>query len=92
MTQLDSTICPPCGRSSTGCRHSHLGYLAACAESETWFYELVEPLCADMMTVFYAWTAAIEWHRLISALVEHEHLTWHDAQLKAAAMIKEVAP
>ncbi|MEV0307835.1 hypothetical protein [Nonomuraea fuscirosea] len=92
MTQLDSTVCPPCGRSSTVCRHSFLGYLATAAESETWFWSLVAPLNVTALTVRAAETAAMEWHKLIGALVEAEGLTWKEAHVKAAAMIEEVRP
>ncbi|TMR99577.1 hypothetical protein [Nonomuraea basaltis] len=90
MTQLDSTICPPCGRSITVCRHSYLGHLAARAEGETWFWSLVMPLDAAALTVWAAHAAAIEWHRLIGALVKAESLTWKEAHVKAAEMIEEV--
>ncbi|MEU6778633.1 hypothetical protein ABZ912_05475 [Nonomuraea angiospora] len=90
MTQLDSTICPQCGRSATVCRHSFLGHLAARAEGETWFWSLVMPLDVTQLTVWAAHTAAIEWHKLIGALVETQHLTWTEAHMKAAEMIKEV--
>ncbi|MFI7706539.1 hypothetical protein [Nonomuraea sp. NPDC049480] len=92
MTQLDSTICEPCGRSITVCRHSFLGHLAAQAEGETWFWSLVMPLEVAALTVWAAHMAAIEWHKLISALVEAEYLTWKEAHVKAAAMIKEARP
>ncbi|MEV1167428.1 hypothetical protein [Nonomuraea sp. NPDC049784] len=91
MTQLDSTICPPCGRSITVCRHSFLGHLAARAEQETWLWSLAEPLGGEL-AVSFAETAAIAWHKLISALVETQHLTWKAAHVKAAEMIKEVQP
>lgn len=90
MTQLDSTTCPPCRRSITVCCHSFLGHLAAVAESETWFHSLVEPLGVTALTIRAAELAAIEWHRLIGALVEAEDLTWSEAHVKTAAMIREV--
>ncbi|MGR6915351.1 hypothetical protein ACU635_13995 [[Actinomadura] parvosata] len=92
MTQLDTAICPTCRRSTTVCRQSFLGYLATVAESETWFWSLVAPIGVIPMTVRTAEDAAIAWHKLIGALVETENLTWKEAHMKAAAMIKEVHP
>ncbi|MFC7582503.1 hypothetical protein ACFQYP_00840 [Nonomuraea antimicrobica] len=90
MAQLDTAICPECRRSTTVCRQSLLGHLAAEAERQTWFWSLVAPVDVIPMTVWAAEDAAIAWHKLISALVETEDLTWKEARAKAAAMIKEV--
>ncbi|MEQ4717842.1 hypothetical protein [Nonomuraea sp. B19D2] len=90
MPQLDTTICPACRRSTTVCRQSFLGYLAAEAERQTWVWSLVAPIGVNQMTIWAAEDAAIAWHTLISALVETENLTWKDAHAKAAAMIKDV--
>ncbi|GAB2918067.1 hypothetical protein ACFMQL_20160 [Nonomuraea fastidiosa] len=92
MSHLDTTICPPCGRSATVCRHSYLGHLAAEAERETCFHSLAEPLGVHEITIRAAELAATAWHRLIGALVEAEGLMWKEAYAKAAEMIREVAP
>ncbi|MEV6157907.1 hypothetical protein AB0L53_46970 [Nonomuraea sp. NPDC052129] len=92
MPQPDSAIYKPRGYSITVCRHSFLGHLAARAEGETWFWSLVMPLDVAELTLWAAHMAAIEWHKLISALVKAETLTWKEAHAKTAAMIKEARP
>lgn len=89
MTQLDTTTCPSCGKSTTICRHSHLGSLAADAERETWFWSLVAPLGVLALTVPAAFDAAHAWHKLIGALVQADRLTWQEAHAKATEMITE---
>jgi hypothetical protein len=91
MAHLDSTICPPCGRSITVCCHSYLGHLAARAEFETWLLSIALTL-GPAAVLSFAETAAIAWHSLIRALVEAAGLTWKEAHAKAAAMIEEVQP
>ena len=91
MTIIDTTTCPSCGRATAVCRHSFLGYLAAAAERETWYWSLVAPLGVVELTVPAAHDAARGWNALIGALMQAEGLPIEEAYVKAAAMIEEVS-